>query len=160
MMMAMALVIAGQWVADSDRASDTSAYLEAARRSGLASYAAEPHLRPSSGPKLVRPPHTRVAGVRTASLHGFVRVSPGQGTAPQTCAAWSWSPYAARPHNRSPTTSPASAPSAAPPDDGSPGYRIGRQYLRALDVPLRGRQLTVRFDPNSIQTIEIDNAQT
>jgi galactan endo-1,6-beta-galactosidase len=44
--------------------------------------------------------------------------------------------------------------------DADPGYRIGRQYVRAPDVPLHGKQLTVRFDPNSIQTIEIDNVQT
>jgi hypothetical protein len=38
LMMAVALVIAGQWLTDSDRSSDTGAYLEAAGRSALASY--------------------------------------------------------------------------------------------------------------------------
>jgi putative membrane protein len=38
LMMVVALVIAGQWMADPDRSSDTGAYLEAARRSALASY--------------------------------------------------------------------------------------------------------------------------
>jgi putative membrane protein len=38
LMMVVALVIAGQWMADPDRGSDTGAYLEAARRSALASY--------------------------------------------------------------------------------------------------------------------------
>ena len=38
LMMAVALVIAGQWVADPDRSNDTGAYLDAARRSALASF--------------------------------------------------------------------------------------------------------------------------
>lgn len=40
LMMAVALVIAAQWVADPDRSHDLGAYLDAARRSALASYAA------------------------------------------------------------------------------------------------------------------------
>lgn len=41
LMMAVALVIAAQWVAAEDRSSDTGAYLDGARRSALASFGAD-----------------------------------------------------------------------------------------------------------------------
>lgn len=41
LMMAVALVIAGQWVASQDRSTDMGTYLDAARRSALASYGAD-----------------------------------------------------------------------------------------------------------------------
>lgn len=41
LMMAVALVVAGQWMADPDRSGDTGAYLDSARRSALASFGAD-----------------------------------------------------------------------------------------------------------------------
>ncbi|MFE0737392.1 glycoside hydrolase [Streptomyces sp. NPDC058855] len=43
--------------------------------------------------------------------------------------------------------------------DAAPDYRIGRQYAVAPNPPLRGKQLTVDFSANSIQTIVIDNVR-
>jgi galactan endo-1,6-beta-galactosidase len=41
--------------------------------------------------------------------------------------------------------------------DADPYYRIARQYQPVPDAPLNGKQLTISFGANSIQTIEIDN---
>ncbi|MGW7003330.1 glycoside hydrolase [Streptomyces sp. NPDC054933] len=41
--------------------------------------------------------------------------------------------------------------------DADPYYRIVRQYVTAPDAPLNGKQLTILFGANSIQSIEIDN---
>ncbi|MFD7902932.1 glycoside hydrolase [Kitasatospora sp. NPDC059747] len=41
--------------------------------------------------------------------------------------------------------------------DADPYYRIARQYETAPDAPLNGKQLTISFGANSIQTIEIDD---
>lgn len=41
--------------------------------------------------------------------------------------------------------------------DADPNYRIARQYKRMHDAHLRGKQLTLTSDANSIQSIEIDN---
>lgn len=43
--------------------------------------------------------------------------------------------------------------------DAAPDYRIGRQYAVAPNPPMRGKQLTVDFSANSIQTIVIDDVR-
>jgi hypothetical protein len=44
--------------------------------------------------------------------------------------------------------------------DADPHNRIARQYTTAPTARLNGKQLTIVFGANSIQTIEIDNVWT